>query len=72
MRCDVKAAIENARAVEIQPKALKPVEPQRQRSFQAVRALVYAVVQELPSDMTLGELCDELCISAVQERNTNE
>lgn len=36
------------------------VEPQRRRSFGFVRSLVLAVAQELPGDMTMAELCDEL------------
>lgn len=35
----------------------------QKRSLGAVRAIVYAVAQDLPDDMTIQELCDELCIA---------
>lgn len=54
---EVRAAIESARTVEFE---------KRSHSFQHVRALVLAVVQELPSGMTMAELADELLIGESQ------
>jgi hypothetical protein len=41
-------------------------ERKRPMSTETVRQLVYAAVLELPSLMTISELCDELCIGANQ------
>jgi hypothetical protein len=38
----------------------------RHRSRGAVRAIVYAVVESLPGEMTLAELADEICIASAQ------
>jgi len=59
---EVKDAIENARTAgaDVGDGFCRRVEPQRRRSFGFVRALVLAVAQELPGEMTMTELCDEL------------
>lgn len=64
MSPEVRDAIENARSVSSSGDGLgrRP----RLRGFGDVRALVYAVVLELPGEMTLAELCDELCIASDQ------
>jgi hypothetical protein len=54
---EVRAAIENARTVEIN---------KRPHSFDHVRALVLAVMQELPTELTVADVIDELLISENQ------
>jgi hypothetical protein len=66
MREDVQAAIESARSICISEPGIHRAEPQRRRSFDSVRALVLAVVQELPPEMTVLELIDELHIGSTQ------
>lgn len=66
MREDVQAAIESARSACLPDPGTHRAEPQRRRSFDSVRALVLAVVQELPPEMTVLELVDELNIASVQ------
>jgi hypothetical protein len=67
MRADVREAIESARTTGLgDGKLFRGVEPQRNRSFQQVRAVVLAVIEQLDSDMTLGELTEELMISEAQ------
>lgn len=61
---EVTEAIESARSVHIKTDTI--AEAPRKHSAQMIRALVYAVVQELPSEMTMQELCDELCIAQNQ------
>ena len=61
MRQEIREALEAARNVEI--KTDGRIGPPRRRSFQAVRAVVLAVVQELPEDISIAELRDELQIS---------
>lgn len=64
MRDDVRAAIENSRSVGIDaPMSLKS----KRRRFGLTRAIVLAVCQELDSDMTIGELVDELQIAVNQD-----
>jgi hypothetical protein len=63
MRADVWDAVESARSVDVGALNFHAAEPQRRRSFGSVRAVVLAVAQELPSEMTLAELIDELSIS---------
>lgn len=53
MRDDLRDAIESSRSVETE---------KRRHSFAHVRAIVLAVVQELPGDITAAELVDELTI----------
>ena len=66
MNPEVHDAIDNARTVEF-PGAdgliCRRAEPTRKHSFEKVRAIVLAVAQELPSEMTMQELCDELAIA---------
>jgi hypothetical protein len=57
---DVREALESAQTV--------GGGSQRQRSFETVRAIVYAVVESLDSDMTIGDLTEELCIGSAQQR----
>lgn len=65
MSPEVRAALENAGSVGIKTDGLPG--PRRYRTPGAIRATVLAVVQELPSEMTLGELCDELNNASAQE-----
>lgn len=62
-RPDVAEAIDNARSVS---GAEDSARRQRRHTFQTVRAIVLAVVRELPDDMSLAELRDELEISEHQ------
>lgn len=55
----VREAVENARSCGDTP-------GKRAWSRETVRAIAYAVADGLPSDMTLGELLDELAIAANQ------
>ena len=64
MSPEVRKAIESARTVA----SASSGSAARHRSFEGTRAVVYAVAQELPGEMTLAELCDEICIGAVQGR----
>ena len=63
MRSEIKDAIESACTVEAPPTKYHLAQPQRHRSFDLTRAIVLAVAQELPSEMTIAELCDELIIA---------
>ncbi len=69
MNESVRDSIESARSVAVGPRYIHGAEPQRKRSFDSVRAIVLAVVQELPSDMTVAELTEELLISEAQRSN---
>lgn len=66
MREDVRSAIESARTSGIAEPGIHRAEPQRRRSFDCVRAIVLAVAQELPPEMTVLELIDELNIASAQ------
>jgi len=66
MRGDIKDAIESARTVDVYRPMIHGVEPQRNRSPELIRAIVLAVVRELPEEMTVAELRDELEIAANQ------
>jgi hypothetical protein len=66
MREELRAAIESARSVHTPMRVVHFAEPQRQRSRQSVRALVLAVVRELPDDMTAAEIREELEIASNQ------
>lgn len=70
MRDELRDAIESARLREAPFKGYSPVDgvPTRHYSFGLVRALVYAVVRELPEDMTAAEIRDELEIQNNQSR----
>ena len=60
---ELRDAIESARTCGRSDRsliALHPAEPQHRHSFKTVRAIVLAVMQELPEDMTVREICDEL------------
>lgn len=66
MAHELREAIESARSREAPFTGVAPVDRgglTRQYSFETVRALVYAVVRELPDDMTAAEIRDELEIS---------
>lgn len=63
MRSEIKDAIESACTVEATPTKYHLAQQQRHRSFDLTRAIVLAVAQELPSEMTIAELCDELVIA---------
>jgi len=65
MRSDVREAIESARSVDL-PLKYAAFGPRRTISAERVRALVYAVVRELPEDMSIAELRDDLEISENQ------
>lgn len=61
MSPEVRDAIESATSVEVDKTlVIAPVKPRRKHGFGEVRAIVLAVAQELPSEMTMAELCDEL------------
>lgn len=62
MSPQLRDAIESARTCGQSDRfiGLHPAEPQRRHSFKTVRALVLAVMQELPEEMTAREICDEL------------
>lgn len=67
MRDDIRDAIESARSVATGHRYIHGAEPQRMRSFNNVRAVTLAVIQELPPEMTIAELADELLISESQD-----
>ena len=67
MSPEVKDAIESARSIRMGERGCHRATPQPQHSFALVRAIVLAVAQELPPELTLSELCDELQIANVQE-----
>ena len=54
MRSEIKDAIESACTVEATPTKYHLAQPQRHRSFDLTRAIVLAVAQELPSEMTIA------------------
>lgn len=56
-------AIESARTAEMHRPFIHDAKPQRNHSFEMVRVLVLAVLQELPSETTVGEIVDELNIA---------
>lgn len=62
MSPELRDAIESARTGGQSDRfiGLHAAEPQRRHSFKTVRALVLAVMQELPEEMTAREICDEL------------
>ena len=66
MRGDVREAIESACSVDLPPR-YSAFGPRRTISAERVRALVYAVVRELPDDMSVAELRDDLEIANNQE-----
>lgn len=59
MKPEVREAIDNARSCGL-------TAGKRGWSAETVRAITYAVAEGLPSEMTLGELVDELGIAANQ------
>lgn len=61
---EVREVIESARSVDIESFSWGP--RRRVISFDRLRALVLAVVRELPDDMTMAELRDELEIAENQ------
>ena len=69
MRQEISDAIESARTTGLPDLVMLSV-PRRYKSFDTVRAIVLAVAQELPQDMTMAELCDELVIANNQSGRT--
>lgn len=68
MRREVRDAIESARSVDIGGDTLiRRVEPVRRHSFRLVRQLVLAVINELPDEVSLAELRDELNNRSAQD-----
>lgn len=69
MQPELVDAIESARSREAPLKGYSSVDgtPTRWHSFEAICAIVYAVVRELPDDMTAAEIRDELEIANNQE-----
>lgn len=63
MRDDIRAAIESARSVHRDGRLMRPVQPMRSWSFEAVRSITLAVLRELPDDLSVGEIRDELEIA---------
>lgn len=64
MRQEIKDALESARTTGLgERQVYMRVEPRLHRSLGTIRAIVLAVAQELPQDMTMAELCDELVIA---------
>ena len=64
MKSEIMEAIESARTVAIDTLGIGP---HRKRSIRSIRAVVLAVVRELPDEMTISELRDELEISNNQD-----
>ncbi|MBS1984812.1 MAG: hypothetical protein JST16_11640 [Bdellovibrionales bacterium] len=60
MRNDVADALENARTVGISRHLFHAAEPQRRRSAANVTAIVLSVLRDLPEDMTVTELREQL------------
>ena len=67
MREEISEAIESARSVGVDGISTYAATPQRRRSAEMVRAITLAVVRELPDDMSVAELRDELEISNNQQ-----
>jgi len=68
MRTDIRDALESGCSVE-PPVGLRfgQAKPMRRNSIARVRAILFAVLQELPDDMTVSELRSEIDINSVQE-----
>jgi len=60
MRQEVRDAIESARTVGINRPLIAPAEPQRRHSFAYVLTVLLGVVNNLPDDLSMQELRDEL------------
>lgn len=65
MRTEIRAALESARSKE-RPLGELSVKPMRHYSFETVRHFLHAVLQELPDDMTVMELREELDLAENQ------
>lgn len=65
---EVQEAIESARTSAREGRLFHLAEQQRRHSFDYVRTLVLAVVRELPDDMLVSELRDELEIAHLDPR----
>ena len=64
MRQEISDAIESARTTGLAADLVMIGHgPRRYRSFDTIWAIVLAVAQKLPQDMTMAELCDELVIA---------
>jgi hypothetical protein len=60
---ELRDAIESARTCARSDRfaiCLHPAETQYRHSFNMIRIIVLSVMQELPEDMTVREICDEL------------
>ena len=68
MRPEIRDAIESARTSGLGTDLVGNT-TRRYRSFDTTRAIVLAVAQELPQDMTMAELCDELVIANNQSES---
>lgn len=67
MRPEIRDAIENARGLRSDGSLrYHGAQEQRRISFGIIRAIVLAVVRELPEEITLAELRDELEIRSNQ------
>jgi hypothetical protein len=69
MTPEIRDAIESARSGRVDSLVLHRAVPQPRYSFEFIRQVVLSVVQELPSEMTLGELAEELFIANNQTRH---
>lgn len=71
MRAEVRDAIESARTCWQGEHAqiIRRAEPARVYSFSTVRAVLLAVVRELPEEMSMRELTEELDIAVNQQES---
>lgn len=60
MRTDLADAVESARTVSIDRPGAHIAEPQRRHSRNTVVAILKSVAQDLPAEMTMGDLLEEL------------
>lgn len=72
MREDIAEAIESASTVEVKTDGTYSVERRRKHNPMKIRAIVLAVVRELPDDMSISELRDELEICSNQDAGIPE
>lgn len=60
MTPEVHEAIESARTVAIERHGAHEARPQRTHSTAVVRAILKSIVRDLPPDMTMSDLLEEL------------
>lgn len=60
MRADLREAIESARTVAINRHGAHEAKPQRTHSTGTVRAILLSLARDLPEDMTMGDIREEL------------